>query len=74
MNWFTWLVVVVGVLLVGSVVVSIVRPRRSRVDIDARHRERDLGRSFEQDNSGLNRHTGGGGVGPMSGGGGIGPT
>lgn len=65
MNWFTWLLIVIGVLLAGYVIVSIVRPRRSRVDIDAKPRERDHGRGVEHDNSGPARHLDGGGFGGL---------
>ncbi|GAA3647436.1 hypothetical protein GCM10022237_03710 [Nocardioides ginsengisoli] len=41
MNWFTWTVIVLGVLLVGSTVVSIVRPRRATIDDDAKLREKN---------------------------------
>lgn len=43
MNWFTWVVVVVGVVLTTWVLVSALRPRRPTVDESRQRREGDMG-------------------------------
>ncbi|UUW92687.1 hypothetical protein [Pimelobacter simplex] len=46
MNWFTWLVIVLGGGSVAYTLFLLVRPRRSKVDETARLREKYQGEDF----------------------------